>query len=289
MEPIQKPQPVSKSFLKKIYLPRPEWSHKGNFGHVLVVGGSRKYSGSPAFAAIAAFRSGSDLVTIAAPERAANIIASFSPDMITEPLKGNYLNNSHLYQILEIAKSADAVVIGGGIERRPETATLVHNLLKNVKVPCVIDADAIHAIAHSPAILSGRPFVLTPHQREFHTLTNHEVGLELNQRTEAVKFFASRSRTTILLKGHIDIISDGERTFHNSTGNPNMTKGGTGDTLAGICGAILGMKFDPLTAACAAAYINGAAGDLAAKEKGPGMLASDLLEKIPLVIKSVAK
>jgi NAD(P)H-hydrate epimerase len=275
--------------LKKIYLPRPDWSHKGNFGHVLVIGGSRKYSGSPAFAALAAFRSGSDLVTIAAPERAANIIASFSPDMIAEPLKGNYLNNSHLYQILEIAKNADSVVIGGGIERRPETVTFVHNLLKNIKVPCVIDADAIHAVAHSPVILSGRPFVLTPHQKEFHTLTNQDPGLEINHRTEAAKFFAQRFRTTILLKGHIDIISDGERTFHNSTGNPNMTKGGTGDTLAGICGAILGMKFDPLTAACAAAYINGAAGDLAAREKGPGLLASDLLDKIPLVIKSLSR
>lgn len=285
LDPVQKPQIVNKQILKKIYVKRPDWSHKGNFGHVLVVGGSRKYSGSPAFAALAAFRSGSDLVTIAAPERAANIIASFTPDMITEPLKGNYLTNSHLYPIIELAKNADSIVIGGGIERRPETVNFVHNLLKNVKIPCVIDADAIHAISHNPAVLSGRPFVLTPHQREFQVLTKQEIGLDVNQRSEMVKFFSQRSRTTVLLKGHVDIVSDGERVFHNLTGNPNMTKGGTGDTLAGICGAILGMKFDPLTAACAAAYINGAAGDLAAKEKGPGLMASDLLDKIPLIIK----
>jgi NAD(P)H-hydrate epimerase len=285
MELAQKPQSVTKQILKKIYVKRPDWSHKGNFGHVLVIGGSRKYSGSPAFAALAAFRSGSDLVTIAAPERAADIIATFTPDMITEPLKGNYLHPRHLYPILELAKNADAIVIGGGIERRQETLTFVHNLLKNVKVPCVIDADAIHAVSHNPAILSGRPFVLTPHQREFQSLTKQEIGLDVSQRSEMVKFFAQRFRTTLLLKGHVDIISDGERISHNLTGNPNMTKGGTGDTLAGICGAILGMKFDPFTAACAAAYINGAAGDLAARERGPGLMASDILDKIPLIIR----
>ncbi|MCX6814124.1 MAG: NAD(P)H-hydrate dehydratase [Candidatus Aenigmarchaeota archaeon] len=285
MNPAQKPQIVSKEILKKIYLPRPEWSHKGNFGHVLIIGGSRKYSGSPAFAAFAAFRSGSDLVTIAAPERAANTIASFSPDMITEPLKGDYLNNSHLKPILEIAKNADAIVIGGGIERKQETASLVQNLLKSVRIPCVIDADAVHAVSLNPEILSGKPFVLTPHQREFQSLTREDPTNEISHRTDVVKFFAARLKTTILLKGHTDIISDGERVSHNTTGNPNMTKGGTGDTLAGICGAVLGMKFDPFTAACAAAYINGAAGDLAAKEKGPGLMASDLLDKIALIIK----
>ena len=285
MELAQKPQIVTKQILRKIYVKRPDWSHKGNFGHVLVVGGSRKYSGSPAFAALAAFRSGSDLVTIAAPERAANIIASFTPDMITEPLKGNYLSNSHLYPILELAKNADSMVIGGGIERRPETVAFVHNLLKNAKIPCVIDADAIQAISQNPAVLSGRPFVLTPHQREFQVLAKQEIGLDVSHRSEMAKFFAQRFRTTVLLKGHVDIISDGDRISHNMTGNPNMTKGGTGDTLAGICGAILGMKFDPFTAACAAAYINGAAGDMVAKEKGPGLMASDLLDKIPLIIK----
>jgi len=285
MDLAQKPQIVTKQILGKIYGKRPDWSHKGNFGHVLVIGGSRKYSGSPAFAAMAAFRSGSDLVTIAAPERAADIIASFTPDMITEPLKGNYLSNKHLYPILELAKAAVFIVVGGGIERRKETMALVHNLLKNVKLPCVIDADAIHAISHNPAVLSGRPFVLTPHQREFQSLAKQDVGNDLSQRSDVVRLFAQRFRTTVLLKGHVDIISDGERLSHNMTGNPNMTKGGTGDTLAGICGAMLGMKFDPFTASCAAAYINGAAGDVAAKEKGPGLMASDLLDKIPLIIR----
>jgi hydroxyethylthiazole kinase-like uncharacterized protein yjeF len=285
MAPQQKPQIIGKDILKKIYLPRPDWSHKGSFGHVLVIGGSRKYSGSPAFAALAAYRSGSDLVTVAAPERSAGIIASFSPDMITEPLKGDYLSQKHLKPILEIANSADSIVIGGGMERRPESFTLVKNLLRSVRIPCVIDADAIRAIAPNPEIISGRQFVLTPHQREFQALTREDPTTEINHRADIVRLFSQKLKTTILLKGHTDIISDGERVSHNTTGNPNMTKGGTGDTLAGICGAILGMKFDPFTAACAAAYINGLAGDLAVKEKGPGLMASDLLEKIPLVIK----
>src|SRR4030043_91455 len=187
----QKAQIVSKDILKKIYARRPDWSHKGNFGHVLVIGGSRKYSAPPAFAALAAFPSASDLVTIAAPERAANIIASFSPDMITEPLKGDYLHPRHLKAILEMSKSADSIIIGGGIERRNETLTFVRSLLAQVKIPCVIDADAIHAVSQNPALLANRPFVLTPHQREFQSLTKQEVGTDTPQRSEAVKFFAS--------------------------------------------------------------------------------------------------
>lgn len=277
---------ISKDFVKKDYPRRNPWSHKGDFGRLLVVGGSRKYSGSPALAGLAALRAGCDLVTVAAPERAANIIASFSPDLITEPVTGNCLNNWHTRSVLEMTKQADAVVLGGGLERKPETMTFVQNLLARLEKPCVIDADAIHAVSANKKLLKDS-FILTPHSGEFLTLTDHEPSQNIKERLEQVRLFSSHMGCTILLKGHIDAISDGKSVALNKTGSPFMTKGGTGDTLAGICGALLAMGLEPFRAACSAAYINGLSGELASREFGPGLLASDLVSFIPRTLKSI--
>jgi NAD(P)H-hydrate epimerase len=279
---------ISRDFVRKVYPKRHSWSHKGDFGKLLVVGGSRKYSGSPALAGLAALRAGCDLVTVASPERVANIIASFSPDLITEPISGNYFNNWHTRSVLEMAKDVDAVVIGGGLERRSETKTFVQNLLSRLDKPCVVDADAIHAVAINKKVLKSS-FILTPHSREFFVLTDRESSKELKERIEQVKMFSEHLGCTILLKGHIDIVSNGRNVVLNKTGNSYMTKGGTGDTLSGVCGALLAMGLDPFTSACSAAYLNGMAGDLVSKELGPGMLASDLLECIPRGLKSILK
>jgi len=274
---------VKQSILKQIYKPRPNWSHKGNFGHLLVVGGSKKYSGSPAFNALSAHRSGVDLVTIAAPRRAADIIATFSPDMITYPLDGDYLDENNLKEVLTLAKDANAVVIGGGLEREKSTMIAVRKFLKKIELPCVIDADAIHAIKKKNII--KRNFVLTPHSNEFFVLTGLQPEIEIERRVALVKNVATQLGCIIVLKGHIDVISDGIRTAINKTGNPYMTVGGTGDTLAGICGAFLARGIDPFDAACAACFINGMAGDLAARRYGEGLMASDLIDEIPNVIK----
>lgn len=279
---------ISRGFVRKAYPKRRPWSHKGDFGKLLVVGGSRKYSGSPALAGLAALRTGCDLVTVAAPERAANIIASFSPDLITEPVTGNCFNNWHTRSVLEFAKEADAVVIGGGLGRRSETKTFVQNFLLRLDKPCVIDADAIHAVAINKRVLKNN-CVLTPHSREFQILTDHEPGQILKERLEQVRLFSGHLGCTILLKGHIDIISNGSKLAVNKTGNPYMTKGGTGDTLSGICGAFLAMGLEPFTSACSAAYLNGMAGDMAAKELGPGILDSDILDYIPKALKLILK
>lgn len=275
---------ISKKLIKKIYKPRDEWSHKGDFGSLLVIGGSKKYSGSPAFNALAAQRTGVDLVTIAAPRRSADIIASFSPDLITYPLDGDYLNETHLDDIFILTKDSDAVTIGGGLERNEETLTTVRKILKGVTLPCVIDADAIHAVTTDKKVLRDN-FVLTPHSNEFYVLTGKKPGIDLKKRIALVKEEASKLGCIISLKGHIDIISDGRKVAINKTGNPFMTKGGTGDTLTGICGALLARNIDPFEAACAACYINGCAGDLAAKKLGEGLMATDLINEIPNAIK----
>jgi len=270
---------ITKKILKEVYKPRKKDSHKYDYGHLLVIGGNKKYSGSPAFASLAAYRSGVDLVTTVAPERAANIIATFSPDLITIPLKGDYLKKEHL-KVID-TKNVSAVVIGGGLGRKKETLDTVNKFLKNLDKPCVIDADATYAVAKNKKVLKNKPFVLTPHLHEFYVLTGIEIKkMKLKKRIETVRKVALDLKTTVLLKGNPDIISNGKETSINKTGNPYMTVGGTGDVLAGILGSLMAQGVEPFRAACAAAYINGKAGDLAAKEKKVALTASDVIDKI---------
>jgi NAD(P)H-hydrate epimerase len=273
---------IGKGILKKVFRKRKKDSHKGDFGHLLVIGGSKLYHGSIAFNALAAYRVGVDLVTILAPERAANIVATFSPDLITYPLRGDFIKNSHLKTMLLFSERKDAVVIGGGAGRRRETLSAINNLLKKIKIACVIDADAIYAIARKGALKKN--FVITPHSYEFFVLSGIDVkNMKIKEKINVVKKVAKSLNCTILLKGNIDIISDGDRVAINKTGNPYMTKGGTGDILAGICGSLLAQGNDPFYSACASAYINGKAGDIASRDLKHSLTASDLLNYIPKV------
>jgi len=275
---------VNSSILKKVYKKRKPWCHKYDYGSLLIIGGSKHYSGSPAFNALAALKAGVDLTTVAAPERAANIVASFSPDLIAYPLKGDYLNKKHLKELLELTERKTAVVIGGGLTRRKEVVEAVIKYLEKIDIPAVIDADAIHAVAKKKEILRNKNFVLTPHTFEFKVLSEIEVGENLSERIEAVRETAKNLETTILLKGHVDVISNGKKTALNKTGSPLMTKGGMGDTLAGICGALLARGNNCFDSACAAAYINGLAGEMAAKKFGESVVASNILEEIHKVL-----
>jgi len=259
--------------LKSCYPKKKEWSHKGDFGRLLVVGGSLKYSGAPAFSALsamAALRGGCDLVTVAAPERAANIIASFSPDLIAEPLKGEFFSNRHVRHVLGMAKQADAVVIGGGLGRGKETVSFVRAFLSRLDKPCVIDADAIFAVSGKPGIIKQNS-ILTPHSKEFSLLSGSEPSTNLKKREQETSGLA------------------GKETLLNRSGNPWMTRGGTGDILSGLCGSFLSMGNPPLNAACAGAYLTGLAGDITKKNIGPGLIASDIMAAIPEVLKPILK
>ena len=270
-----------KKTLKKL-LNRPEWSHKGDFGKLLIIGGSRWYTGSPALAALAALRSGCDWATIACPEKISQTIASFSPDIITYPLPGNFLKPSHLKTLLTLSQKHDAVLIGGGMGTQKETQKLVKEFLIKTEKPCVIDADAlkVQGTGFKPN------FLLTPHAYEFFLLTGKRPATNLEERKALVKNQAKSLGCAILLKGSKDVISNGIDVLVNKTGNPFLTKAGTGDTLAGICASLLSQGFSVLESGFLASYINGKAGELASKEFGPGILASDLIKKIPLVIQS---
>lgn len=277
---------IDKTYIKKLFPKRKPNSHKGDFGKLLVIGGSKQYSGAPAFVGLAALRAGVDLVKIIAPERAANIIAGFSPDLITWPLRTDFLTAWHIPEIQKFIKEyePDAIVIGNGAGKNPKTLDFFNRFIKTIEVPCVIDADALHAVAKNPKILK-KNFILVPHAIEFQILSGTKPSLKIKTRKEQVQNLAKKLGVTVLLKGRIDVISNGEEIALNNTGNPFMTVGGTGDTLAGICGALFARKINPLLSACAAAYINGLAGDLAAKEFGESLTATDIINFIPKIMK----
>jgi NAD(P)H-hydrate epimerase len=283
---------VTKNILKNIYKKRPSNVRKYDYGLLLVIGGSEFYSGSPALSALAAFRAGVDMVRIIAPKRAADIIASFTPDLAAYPLKGDWLTKEHLATLISMTESAKtvamgktAVVIGGGMGRSEETQEVILEYLSQVEVPAVIDADAIHALGKKPEIASGKPFLITPHAYEFFVLTKREIyRLPEEEKIKAVLEEANRLQTTILLKGPTDIISDGQNVALNKIGSPYMTVGGMGDTLAGIAGALIARGITPLEAGQAAAYINGMAGASAGKKLGESVTATDLIDEISNVL-----
>jgi NAD(P)H-hydrate epimerase len=268
--------------------PRLPSSHKGDFGRLLVVGGSETYAGAPAYVALAALRTGVDLAVIAAPEKTAYAISSFSPDLITLKLTGDHLNSSNVAQLRNVLEKSTAIVIGPGLGSHKETISALEklfDLVRHMKKPALIDADAI-GVYGACKIRFDSPLVLTPHPGEFEELTGKKPRMELKEKIKDVKKAALDKQATILLKGAVDIVSDGKHVKLNSTGNPGMTVGGTGDVLAGIVGALISQGYEPFEASAAGAFINGAAGDVVCHEKGFHIVASDLIQQIPTIFEN---
>jgi hydroxyethylthiazole kinase-like uncharacterized protein yjeF len=284
--PIQFEHFVGPGDVQKITKTRSLTAHKGDFGRVLVVGGSEVFSGAPALVASAAYRAGADLVQIAAPARTAHAISSMSADMITIKLGGDHLNLRNVSSLASYLDKSTAVAIGPGLELHKDTREFVREMVKSVekrKIPLLLDADALKALAEFKHKMKS-PTVLTPHEGEYEILTGHKLTGDLDEKATEVKKTADELGAVILLKGHTDIISDGKGCKFNFTGNPGMTVGGTGDVLSGIVAALLAQRVDPFEAAVAGAFINGAAGDFVASVKGFHMVATDLLEWIPKVM-----
>ncbi len=276
--------------LSKIYPERPEWVHKGNYGSVLVVAGSKLYSGSATFAGVSALRAGADLVTVISPARSADVAAHTLPDLITFPLKGDFLAARHVSDVLDVAhlRRANSIVLGCGLGINVATIAAIQKLISKITVPMVLDADAFRAIAQKPDVVSGKHVILTPHAGELAVLlgTPDAKYGDLDSRVAAAKVAAQKYRAVVLVKGFVDVITDGTNLITNNSGTPFMTKGGFGDTLSGICGALLARGVGLWEAAYAAAYINGKAGELASEKKGEGVVASDIFETIPKAIRS---
>jgi len=251
-------------------------SHKGENGRVLVVGGSENYVGAPALAAMAALRSGIDICVVAAPEKVAWQINSYSPDIITRKINGDFLNWDNVNEIVKLAETFDCVLIGNGLGTEPGTMDFVREAVERISIPLVIDADAIKALAGKKISNS----IITPHAREFEIWTGESLPKELDDKARVAQMFA-KNKSVVLLKGPIDIIASEDELKFNKTGNPGMTIGGTGDVLAGITAGFLAQTKDLFNSAYYAAYLNGKIGDYLLKKKGIGFTASDIISLIP--------
>jgi len=256
-------------------LDRDPQSHKGDFGRVMVVGGG-PYTGAPALAGTAALRAGADLAFVHAPAGVADTIQGYGPDLIAEGYDGPVLTPAHVDDLLAAAADRDVVVLGPGLGDAEETRTAVADFLRRYEGRAVVDADALRVV---PEVETAATLVCTPHQGELAEMGGPSES-DWRDRADAVEAFAADLGHTVLVKGAYDVVSDGDRTRVNRTGNPGMTVGGTGDVLAGLTGALLAV-LDPVPAAAAAAYANGRAGDLVVADRGHGLLASDLPEALP--------
>lgn len=251
-------------------------SHKGDSGRILVIGGG-PYTGAPALTAMAALRAGADIVTVATPESASKTISGYSPNLIVRGLSGDHLSAEHLPALKDLIASHGVVVMGMGLGRNPETRQALAEIIPLCQ-KVVIDADALQ-----PELpLKG---IVTPHAGEFKRISSVELpGPDYKVRIEPAKGYAKEKGLVVLLKGHVDLITDGETVRGNTTGNPGMTVGGTGDVLAGVTAAFYA-RTTALRAATAAAFVNGRAGDLVYEELDFGMVATDVIDKIPLAMR----
>ena len=256
-------------------LERDPQGHKGDFGRVLVVGGG-PYTGAPALSAQAALRAGADLAFLAVPDEVADSIQGYSENLIVEGLVGTRLVPEHVPELLERASDVDVVVLGPGLGDADSTLDAVAAFLADYDGTAVVDADALQVV---PDVDTEATLVCTPHQGELQQMGGPSAE-DWEERADAVEAFAAELGHTLLVKGAYDVVSDGETTRVNRTGNPGMTVGGTGDVLAGATAAMLS-TLDPVPAASVGAYANGTAGDIVVEDHGYGLLATDLVDALP--------
>lgn len=267
--------------LAPFYPPRPEDSRKGDFGTVLVVGGSDRYAGALAFNALAALRCGADLALVVAPRRAADLVGSYAPDLITVPCNTPWPDPP---LAKEIGQRADALVLGGGVERTPRAHAALRQILTEWEKPVVVDAEALRALVGHEDLLAGKTVLLTPHGGEYAALAGKEWPQDLDARKDAARRLATRTGATVVVKGRHEVVSDGDRIHVDPEGSPFLTKGGYGDLLAGACGALMARGHSPYDAARAGTWIIGRAGAAAAEKLGESTVASDALAEVPRVL-----
>lgn len=265
---------------------RNPWGHKGNFGKLLLLCGSRGYTGAAFFAAMGALRSGAGLVFLGVPESIYGIEAVKLNEPVIFPLPdaGGRLSADAVPEILTRLPQMDAVLVGPGLGQSEGTLAAVRAVLEKAECPVVVDADGINVLSAHRDLLRGRklPTILTPHDGEFARLG----GVMGEDRMAAAAALAEELGCVVLLKGHETCITDGTDGYINPTGNPGMAVGGSGDVLAGVITALLGAGLPPLEAAACGAWLHGAAGDRCAAELGQyGMLPTDMLSALPRLMK----
>jgi NAD(P)H-hydrate epimerase len=281
--------------VRPAFPPREVDAHKGRFGHLLIVAGSRGKTGAAVLAARAALRAGVGLCTIAAPESQQPIVAAQAPEYMTEALPetaAHSLSREARERVLELARRMDAVALGPGLSLDPETQELARALIREVERPMVVDADALSALAGHLDLLrrAAGPRALTPHPGEMARMLGVGVDVVQADRLEITRSFGRDHAVALALKGAGTVIGgpDGHVVI-NPTGNPGMAKGGSGDVLTGIVGALLARGVEVVAALRAGCYVHGLAGDLAAGVKGEtAMIAGDIIERLPETLRALA-
>jgi NAD(P)H-hydrate epimerase len=281
--------------VRPLFPPRDLDAHKGRFGHLLVVAGSLGKTGAAVLAGRAALRGGVGLCTIAAPASQQPIIAAQAPEYMTEALPETVAQSLSLPardRILELARRMDAVAIGPGLSLDPEAQELARVLIRELEQPMVVDADALSALAGHLDLLrhAAGPRALTPHPGEMARMLGITIEAVQADRIEVTRTFAREHGVAIALKGAHTVIAgpDGQVAI-NPTGNPGLAKGGSGDVLTGIVGALLAREIEPAAALRAGCYVHGLAADVAVRDRGEyGMLASDLIESLPAALRALA-
>jgi ADP-dependent NAD(P)H-hydrate dehydratase / NAD(P)H-hydrate epimerase len=275
--------------LAPLLAPRPADSNKGNYGHVLIVGGSLGKAGAAAMAGISALRTGAGLSTVGTAKSELATVAGFHPELMTEALPETdegTISSSGFERIEQLAKGKSVAGIGPGISRNPQTAELVRTLIAKLEIPIVLDADGLNAFEGRTNELNGngRTFVITPHPGEMARLAACSIADVQKDRLSVARKFAREHQLIVVLKGHRTLIAKPEgEVWVNTTGNPGMATGGTGDILTGIVAAMLGQHpQNAFAAVLAAVHLHGLAGDVMSEKIGePSLIATDLLTGLP--------
>jgi len=272
-------------------------AHKGDFGHILILAGCAQFSGAAILCSNSAIRSGAGMVTLGLPGGLINAFIKIkAPEIILKPLAQTAeltLSVKAYPQIRKILDKIDILSVGPGLSQNKSTQNLIRKIISDVNKPMVIDADGLNALAGYPDLLRDTQRkkratkILTPHPGEMSRLLNISINEIQHSRKDIAQGFARDYNCIIVLKGHGTVVADAEgKVYTNETGNPGMATAGSGDVLTGMIAAFLGQGLDGFEAAKYAVYLHGLAGDLAAKEKTQaGMIASDIIEKIPDAIK----
>ena len=279
-------QEITQNKIEKLLPKRKPESHKGDYGRILLLCGSRGYTGAAALAAQGALRTGAGLVYLGVPESIYVIEAIKLTEPVVFPLPDfdGMLDVTAIEKIISMLDRMDAVLIGPGLGQSQGVLHIVKTVLEKFNGPVVIDADGINVLSQHIDMLRDRTgtTILTPHMGEF-----SRIGGDMNTDPQkAAVYFAQENKCILLLKGHRTVITDGESCYVNTTGNPGMAVGGSGDVLAGMIVGLLGQGIKPLQATACAAWLHGKAGDICADEIGQyGMLPTDMLNVLPRLLK----
>jgi hydroxyethylthiazole kinase-like uncharacterized protein yjeF len=277
--------------------PRPLVANKGNFGHVLVIGGSVGKAGSVAMAGMAALCSGAGLSTVATPKSALATVAGFHPEVMTEPLEETDAGSISVRSLAggrmeALIKGKTILAVGPGISRIPETSEFVRSLVMKCESPVVLDADGLNAFAGRAPELNGkgRSLVITPHPGEMARLAASTVAAVERERIDVARTFAREHELIVVLKGHRTLIAQPDGTvWVNTTGNPGMATGGTGDILTGMVAGLIAQNPERIAeAVIAAVHLHGLAGDVACESTGQhSLVATDLIKALPAAFRRV--